>query len=125
MPGDTVMEEVQRSDQADPAQTLTSVVNNLVRRTRSQADPYVIIDIEPDRKYVVGIVSAPVFDADRRPLLALVLEGFRWRVTGEEVLHIGQRLVTTARELSEAIGGAPPDFAPDETVPVDVRRRFG
>jgi DNA-binding IclR family transcriptional regulator len=125
MPGDTVIEEAQRSDRADPAQTLTAAVNNLVRRTRGQDEPYVILDIEPERRYVIGIVSAPVFDVDGQPLLALVLEGFRWRVSGEELLRIGQRLVTTARELSESIGGTPPEFAPDETVPVEFRRRFG
>jgi DNA-binding IclR family transcriptional regulator len=114
-PGETVLEDAQRADN-DPQRVLSEAVTAMARRIRTQSDPYVIVDIDPDQRYVVGIVAAPVFGDDGRPLLSLVLEGFRWRVNGQEVRRIGGRLVRAARTLSLAIGGTPPDFQPDDDV---------
>jgi DNA-binding IclR family transcriptional regulator len=112
-PGETtVIREYELATSADPEKTLSDVVTAMARRIRHQSNPYSVVEIEPSTRYVVGIVAAPVFGEDDRPLLSLVLEGFRWRVDGRELLRIGERLVASARGLSLAVGGRPPDFLP-------------
>jgi len=110
--GETVVQEYERSTGADPERTLSDVVTAMAKRIRQQEIPYALVDIEPSERYVVAIVAAPVFGEDGRPLLTLVLEGFRWRVGGDELRRIGERLVAAARRLSLAVGGRPPDFQP-------------
>ena len=106
--GTTVLREYELATAIDPEKTLSEVVTAMARRVRQQNSPYAIVDIEPEERYVVGIVAAPVFGEDGRPLLSLVLEGFRWRVAGQELRRIGERLVGAARHLSLEVGGRPP-----------------
>jgi DNA-binding IclR family transcriptional regulator len=110
--GETVIQEFERSGGIDPERTLSQVVTAMARRIRHQPNPYAVVQIEPTERYVVGIVAAPVFGEDGRPLLSLVLEGFRWRVDGSQLRRIGERLVAAARGLSVDVGGRPPDFQP-------------
>jgi DNA-binding IclR family transcriptional regulator len=112
IPGETVVQDYERSVGTDPERTLSEVVTAMARRIRHQADPYALVDIDPAERYVVGIVAAPVFGEDGRPLLSLVLEGFRWRVDGQQLRAIGERLVEAARGVSLAVGGRPPQFQP-------------
>jgi DNA-binding IclR family transcriptional regulator len=122
-PGEPVLQEFQRSTGSDPERTLSDLVTAMTRRIRNQSNPYHIIDIEPTERYILGIVAAPVFGEDGRPLLTLGLEGFRWRVDGRELRSIGDRLVAAAREISLAVGGHPPDFQPLGIAPKAARQR--
>jgi DNA-binding IclR family transcriptional regulator len=106
----TPIREYELAAAVDPEKTLSDVVTAMARRVRHQSNPYAVTEIEPSTRYIVSIVAAPVFGEDGRPLLSLVLEGFRWRVDGQELRRIGERLVGAARGLSLAVGGRPPDF---------------
>jgi DNA-binding IclR family transcriptional regulator len=111
--GDSLIEEALRSASGDTNQALTASAREATRRARQSPDPYVLIDIDPARSYPVGTVAAPVFGFDGRPVLSLVLEGFRWRLTGEDLWRIGRHLVDAAGELSVEIGGKAPVFQLD------------
>ena len=112
VPGETVLDEAKLATAPDPERALSDVVTAMTTRIRQQPVPYGLVDIEPNRRYVIGVVAAPVFGADGRPLLALVLEGFRYRVEGQDLRRIGDRLVAAARDLSLRVGGRPPVFQP-------------
>src|SRR4051812_3388534 len=69
---------------------------------------YAPVDLEPDRLYGLGSVSAPVFDRDGDIVLILALRGFDADVTGTEARRIGERLVAGADGITTAIGGVRP-----------------
>jgi DNA-binding IclR family transcriptional regulator len=120
--GETLIEEALRSRHGDPHRAVTSVVVEATRQVRSGDEPYVLVDIDPTRTYPVGTIAAPVFGFDGRPVLSLVLEGFRWRLTGDDVWRIGWHLVDAAGELSATIGGKAPTFQRGGRAAGGVRR---
>lgn len=61
--------------------------------------------IEPDRTYDLGMASAPVFDADRRTLVAITASGFSPGLTGREITNIGERVKACATVVTKQTRG--------------------
>lgn len=61
--------------------------------------------IEPDRTYDLGMASAPVFDADRRALVAITASGFSPGLTGREITAIGERVKACATVVTKQTRG--------------------
>jgi DNA-binding IclR family transcriptional regulator len=59
-----------------------------------------LFEIDPDGDYLPGYIQAPVYDARRRVLLAIALTGFKTRLTGREVMAIGEDVRATCERLS-------------------------
>jgi hypothetical protein len=71
----------------------------------------------------VGILAAPVFGADGRPVLSLVLEGFRLQIVGADLRRLGERLLVAAATVTHAVGGRQPEFRPLGPLAADEPRR--
>ena len=63
------------------------------------------VHIDGRRRYQVGTMSAPVFDAAGEVALVLALRGFAEPLSGAEVHAVGERLVAAADHVTEASGG--------------------
>ncbi|UGQ12238.1 helix-turn-helix domain-containing protein [Yinghuangia sp. ASG 101] len=61
--------------------------------------------IEPDRTYDLGMASAPVFDADRRALVAITASGFSPGLTGREITAIAERVKACATVVTKQTRG--------------------
>ncbi|WP_436789041.1 IclR family transcriptional regulator [Yinghuangia sp. YIM S10712] len=61
--------------------------------------------IEPDRTYDLGMASAPVFDADRRALVAITASGFSPGLTGKDVTAIAERVKACATVVTKQTRG--------------------
>jgi DNA-binding IclR family transcriptional regulator len=61
--------------------------------------------IEPERRYTIGSVAAPVFDGRGRVVLGLSLVGFSGAVTGAAVAEIGHRLATATATITTTLVG--------------------
>jgi len=72
-----------------------------------QADEYSIDEIDEKEEYAVSIIAAPVFGVDSSVVYALTLQGFT-RLSGSEVIAIGNRLAMTCRVLTRSLGGRMP-----------------
>jgi DNA-binding IclR family transcriptional regulator len=57
------------------------------------------------RDYNVGAIDAPVFDEQGSVTLALSAGSFEGSLTGDEVVHVGERLRTAASEITASFGG--------------------
>lgn len=66
------------------------------------------VHLDRRRRYQVGTMSAPVFDAAGEVALLLALRSFAEPLTGAEVHAIGGRLVEAADGVTEASGGRRP-----------------
>jgi DNA-binding IclR family transcriptional regulator len=63
--------------------------------------------LEPDERYPVSTIAAPVFDSDGCPALTLSIRVGE-TLTGTEIDALGQDLRQAATEITEAAGGHPP-----------------
>lgn len=61
--------------------------------------------IDPDRTYDLGMASAPVFDADRRALVAITASGFSPGLTGREITAIAERVKACATVVTKQTRG--------------------
>ena len=61
--------------------------------------------IEPERRYTIGSVAAPVFDGRGRVVLGLSLVGFSEALTGAAVAETGHRLRTATATITAALVG--------------------
>ncbi len=66
------------------------------------------VALEPERRYRVGTMSAPVFDSRGEVALLLALRGLAGEPTGAEVERLGARLVAAADEVTAGSGGRRP-----------------
>jgi DNA-binding IclR family transcriptional regulator len=74
----------------------------------SARSDYDLPTVEPTQKYELGMASAPVFDADRRVLVAITASGFSPGLTGREVLDIGERVRACATVVTKQTRGRLP-----------------
>ncbi|MCU1482195.1 MAG: hypothetical protein JWQ19_2981 [Subtercola sp.] len=77
--------------------------------TISQTGPQFILDtVEPDERYTVSSVAAPVFGVDGTIVYALTIAGIG-PVDGHEINRIGQTLSDACRSLTRKLGGREPE----------------
>ncbi|MGE0880415.1 MAG: IclR family transcriptional regulator [Acidimicrobiia bacterium] len=74
-------------------------------------DEYLLVDLDPHAEYHLRMMSAPVFGADGRVVLAISLSGFGESVGAEQVPVYGRRLAAVAAEVTAAIHGRSPATA--------------
>lgn len=70
-------------------------------------DEYELLYPEPDRRYDVSFIAAPVFGADARVQLAITINGLR-QVTGQQIVEYAERLGAVTRSLTKRGGGRYP-----------------
>jgi hypothetical protein len=108
----------------DPFRTLYQLTTEVTQQVRTAPDPYVLVDLLDDETYPVSTIAAPVFGPTPSPEFSLVLEGFRWDLTGAEIRAIGARVVAASTRLSVSLGGHPPQFRPLLNAPADRSGSF-
>jgi DNA-binding IclR family transcriptional regulator len=59
---------------------------------------------EPDRRYTVGSIAAPVFDAGDDAMLGLSVVGFTEPLPGRRLSEIGQRLLDATATITRLLG---------------------
>lgn len=94
----------------DPLTTgVAPALQAVLRELGSRAQ--VIDELRPGGRFPVAILYAPVFDADRRPILNLSLHLLREDMAFEEVEVLAADVVGAARQVTLASGGRLPDGA--------------
>ena len=112
--GGNLRELLSRFDQPLPASRDLSTSTQLLALLEQFAkqisvdQAFAPVDLDPDRLYGLGSVSAPVFGRDGDIVLLLALRGFDVEVAGRDARRIGERLVERADAISTSIGGARP-----------------
>jgi len=66
-------------------------------------EEFLALELEPDRRYAVNVVNAPVFDHTGHVTLVLSLTGFAQALLGTEVTAVGDALVTATRRITDAL----------------------
>ncbi|MBA4863593.1 helix-turn-helix domain-containing protein [Streptomyces sp. PSKA54] len=92
---------------ADPERAEAADRNDLAESI-SLDDNYDLPTVEPDQEYDLGMASAPVFDADRRVLVAITASGFSPGLTGREVIDIAERVKACATLVTKQTRGRLP-----------------
>lgn len=67
-----------------------------------------IIEPKPGRRYDISNVSAPIFNAQGKVMMAIIINGFS-RIEGRELLAHAERLLQAARLLTKHGGGRDPE----------------
>ncbi|RVT89885.1 MarR family transcriptional regulator [Sphingomonas crocodyli] len=79
---------------------------SLVYRT-DQTD-YLVSELDPQREYNLGSVSAPVFDPRGKIAFVIGVMGFIRPMKGSEVQHVGRRVREVCDRVTNFIGGRIP-----------------
>jgi DNA-binding IclR family transcriptional regulator len=116
---DTLLEDAIRGPEPDPYRRLYQLSAGAIRQVRETQEPYIVVDIDEHETYPISTVVAPVFGARSTPEFSLVVEGFRWDVTGTEIRSIGARMVAASTKLCRSLGGDPPPFRPHSDARAD------
>ncbi len=109
---DVMLEEALRGPEPDPYRRLYQLSPEATSRVRADEEPYIVLDIDDQVSYPISTIVAPVFGARSRPEFSLIIEGFRWDITGAEIRSIGARVVAASTRLCRSLGGDPPPFRP-------------
>src|SRR4051794_33436216 len=72
-------------------------------------EEFLALDLDPDRRYAVNVVNAPVFDHTGHVTLVLSLTGFADTLLGADVTEVGDALVTATRRITAALSPTPPE----------------
>ena len=73
-----------------------------------QSWDYILDEIDPEARYRVNNVAAPIFGADGSVVYVLTVQGFA-ALSGVEVLEIGRRVSDRCRALTRELGGRMPE----------------
>ncbi|HET6951517.1 MAG TPA: helix-turn-helix domain-containing protein [Acidimicrobiales bacterium] len=84
-------------------------VNELLRDLEREEPDRIITEIHANDSYDAGILSAPVFDASGKVLIALGLVDVGATISGAQLLARVDRLLESTRAITKAINGRPPD----------------
>jgi DNA-binding IclR family transcriptional regulator len=85
-----------------PAEVLDQLVDELA------GEPgFLLGEIDPERRYAVSTIGAPVFDARGDVSLCVTAFGFTAAMTGRELELRGRRLRSVTAELTRKLGGRP------------------
>jgi DNA-binding IclR family transcriptional regulator len=88
-------------------------VADLLRELEREQDDYLLTNLEGSALYQLGMLSAPVFDAGGRVVLALTLVGFGRPLTAGQVPTYATPLLAATEAITEAVNGhAPAPAAP-------------
>jgi DNA-binding IclR family transcriptional regulator len=74
-------------------------------------DDYELLDEQPDRRYDVEMVSAPVFAADGSVTFAITMTGLAHR-TGQEITQVAEQVAGAGLFVTRQIGGRMPAWVP-------------
>ncbi|MGC0419346.1 IclR family transcriptional regulator [Embleya sp. AB8] len=85
------------------AARLRTLLEEIATEIGGSSDGGQIDDLDPDRDYRVGAISAPVHDRDGDLVLILSLRGFAPRTDGQAVEKTGRLLAEAAAEVTAAI----------------------
>jgi DNA-binding IclR family transcriptional regulator len=66
-------------------------------------EEFLALELEPDRRYAVNVVNAPVFDHTGQVTLVLSLTGFAPALLGADVTAVGDALVAATRRITDAL----------------------
>jgi DNA-binding IclR family transcriptional regulator len=69
---------------------------------------YQLHAVEPDRRYDVSMIAAPVFGSSGEVVLALTLVGFAPGLAAAEVVAYGEAVRDAGLVVTKASGGRPP-----------------
>jgi DNA-binding IclR family transcriptional regulator len=75
---------------------------------RADQTDYLVSELDSDREYNLGSVSAPVFDLRGRIAFVIGLMGFIKPMKGSEIQHVGGRLREVCDRVTSFIGGRVP-----------------
>jgi DNA-binding IclR family transcriptional regulator len=116
------------STQTDQRPRIEEAVNTLLRDLSNQNVKEMLVglmaelahesteisELQPDRRYLLRQITAPVFDENGVVRLGIALTGLS-EVTGEQVRDYGYALSAAAARISRRIGGRPPTIASRDT----------
>ncbi len=89
---------------------LRTTVQDLLQQLDREEEEYIVAEINRQDSYDVAILSAPVFDAGGRVVIALTLMGLGV-LTGTQVERRAHRLLGATRAITAAINGHAPAAA--------------
>ncbi len=87
---------------------LTSTLDGFIEQVRN-SEGYVVNRLLPDALYELSSITAAVFDRSGEVNLAISLKGFVRAAGRAEIEKLGERLVSAADSVTEAIGGRKPN----------------
>jgi DNA-binding IclR family transcriptional regulator len=86
---------------------LTSTLDGFIEQVRN-SEGYMVTRLVPDARYELSSIAAAVFDRSGEVALAITLKGFVHAAGRAEIEKLGERLVSAADSVTEAIGGRKP-----------------
>jgi DNA-binding IclR family transcriptional regulator len=102
------LREITRAE-GDPTTAFQLVIADAMQRLRER-ETYLVPELDADTLYPVGTITAPVFGTNGRPVLGVLLQGFRSELTGREIDLLGRKVVQAAQRITTAVGGHSPEF---------------
>jgi DNA-binding IclR family transcriptional regulator len=78
-----------------------------------------IFEINPDARYKLAWLNAPVFNTDRSVAFVMGVQGFSGEYTGKKILSIGERVREACDRITSFICRAPPRTLVPDPVAVD------
>lgn len=63
------------------------------------------LDVDPDGRYSLAAIIAPIYDARGKVSIALVMAGFRNAMTGQQAMEAGKRLAEACERVSTFLSG--------------------
>jgi DNA-binding IclR family transcriptional regulator len=88
----------------DAARARDALVPAIMAELRGAGEQYLLTSLRRDGTYSVLTVSAPVFGADGRPCLSLVVSGFRWALNAKAIRDTAERLLRHTQDISVSLG---------------------
>jgi DNA-binding IclR family transcriptional regulator len=86
---------------------LSSTLDGFIEQVRN-SEGYMVTRLAPDSLYELSSIAAPVFDRSGHVVLAITVQGFLEAAGRGEIERLGERLVSAAASVTEAIGGRKP-----------------
>ncbi|EHJ61464.1 IclR family transcriptional regulator [Novosphingobium pentaromativorans] len=74
---------------------------------RADKTDYLVTELDEAKTYDLAFASAPIFDETGQVAFALAVMGFTKRLTGAQILEIGDQLRRACDQVTKASGGQP------------------
>jgi DNA-binding IclR family transcriptional regulator len=108
---DYVVAEVGRSILSSTDPSLHPVVTQLQALLSERAwSDWFLTNPDPHERYSIGLISAPIFDAQRFPRFSVALHLNGQEVSGARAMEIGASWRDEAQRVTEILGGEPPNL---------------
>jgi DNA-binding IclR family transcriptional regulator len=115
--GDQLTEALAGLGRSTGSERVRGAVAELLRELEREQDDYLLTTLEGSAQYQLGILSAPVFDADGQVVLALTLMGFGRPLTASQVPGYATPLLEATRAVTQAVHGRDPDAGDGHRTP--------